>query len=102
MWPIYNDHRQRNIAPTARSGRGDIALGLSAPESLIDDVAGLLLDGGQMVSITQGLSVDLVLVFGARRASCEPGIFGHDLDLSLIHISEPTRLHKVSRMPSSA
>ena len=33
-----------------------------------------------MVSITQGLSVDLVLVFGARRASCEPGIFGHDLD----------------------
>ena len=54
MWPIYNDHRQRNIAPTARSGRGDIALGLSAPESLIDDVAGLLLDGGQMVSITQG------------------------------------------------
>ena len=24
------------------------------------------------------------------------------LDLSLIHISEPTRLHKVSRMPSSA
>ena len=23
-------------------------------------------------------------------------------DLSLIHISEPTRLHKVSRMPSSA
>ena len=25
-----------------------------------------------------------------------------DVDLSLIHISEPTRLHKVSRMPSSA
>ena len=25
-----------------------------------------------------------------------------DLVLSLIHISEPTRLHKVSRMPSSA
>ena len=24
------------------------------------------------------------------------------LHLSLIHISEPTRLHKVSRMPSSA
>ena len=24
------------------------------------------------------------------------------LELSLIHISEPTRLHKVSRMPSSA
>ena len=24
------------------------------------------------------------------------------VDLSLIHISEPTRLHKVSRMPSSA
>ena len=24
------------------------------------------------------------------------------MDLSLIHISEPTRLHKVSRMPSSA
>ena len=31
--------------------------------------------------------------------------FGFDYDaydLSLIHISEPTRLHKVSRMPSSA
>ena len=25
-----------------------------------------------------------------------------DISLSLIHISEPTRLHKVSRMPSSA
>ena len=25
-----------------------------------------------------------------------------ELNLSLIHISEPTRLHKVSRMPSSA
>ena len=25
-----------------------------------------------------------------------------DFALSLIHISEPTRLHKVSRMPSSA
>ena len=29
-------------------------------------------------------------------------IFGVDVELSLIHISEPTRLHKVSRMPSSA
>ena len=28
--------------------------------------------------------------------------FDNALDLSLIHISEPTRLHKVSRMPSSA
>ena len=27
---------------------------------------------------------------------------GVDLDLSLIHISEPTRLRYVSRMPSSA
>ena len=26
----------------------------------------------------------------------------YDYNLSLIHISEPTRLHKVSRMPSSA
>ena len=80
MWPNHNHHTQRNIAPTTSRGRGDIALGPSAFESLIDDVAGLFLDGGQMVSITQGLSVDLVLVFGARRASCEPGIFGHDLD----------------------
>ena len=30
-------------------------------------------------------------------------VFGYTLKyLSLIHISEPTRLHKVSRMPSSA
>ena len=28
--------------------------------------------------------------------------FLSDMNLSLIHISEPTRLHKVSRMPSSA
>ena len=29
-------------------------------------------------------------------------VLAQRLDLSLIHISEPTRLHKVSRMPSSA
>ena len=28
--------------------------------------------------------------------------YGTPIYLSLIHISEPTRLHKVSRMPSSA
>ena len=33
-----------------------------------------------------------------RRAEITPA----SVDLSLIHISEPTRLHKVSRMPSSA
>ena len=31
-----------------------------------------------------------------------PGIFGALLALSLIHISEPTRLYPKSRMPSSA
>ena len=34
----------------------------------------------------------------ADEASTVPGV----QELSLIHISEPTRLHKVSRMPSSA
>ena len=29
-------------------------------------------------------------------------VYIKQLGLSLIHISEPTRLHKVSRMPSSA
>ena len=36
-------------------------------------------------------------------AKCYVELFrGTPLLLSLIHISEPTRLHKVSRMPSSA
>ena len=37
---------------------------------------------------------------GIQICTLEPG--GMRTDLSLIHISEPTRLHKVSRMPSSA
>ena len=50
----------------------------------------------------------LILAAGAGQsyfgnnhfAEFAPGL--KTLDLSLIHISEPTRLHKVSRMPSSA
>ena len=41
------------------------------------------------------LAVVLVCI-GALAMGAKP------TDLSLIHISEPTRLHKVSRMPSSA
>ena len=39
-----------------------------------------------------------VVIDGAVRDSLELD----EMQLSLIHISEPTRLHKVSRMPSSA
>ena len=39
---------------------------------------------------------------GYRVGVLEAGPRYSDADLSLIHISEPTRLHKVSRMPSSA
>ena len=39
----------------------------------------------------------------AVKSGSELGKQAKDImDLSLIHISEPTRLHKVSRMPSSA
>ena len=37
-----------------------------------------------------------------RKGSYEDYLDKASLFLSLIHISEPTRLHKVSRMPSSA
>ena len=42
--------------------------------------------------------------FEETTASLSTGDTGaeREYDLSLIHISEPTRLHKVSRMPSSA
>ena len=36
------------------------------------------------------------------RAEAYEETYENAIDLSLIHISEPTRLHKVSRMPSSA
>ena len=40
-----------------------------------------------------------IAVFGTNVVSADQVA---PTDLSLIHISEPTRLHKVSRMPSSA
>ena len=54
--------------------------GLSALERFIDDMAGLFLDSGQVVGVTQGLGVDLVLVLGTRGAGCEPSILGDDLN----------------------
>ena len=50
------------------------------------------------VSVHTGYAKDKMI--NANRLACE---FNAMIpDLSLIHISEPTRLHKVSRMPSSA
>ena len=46
--------------------------------------------------LNQSLLVDVDNTPRELLARCQ------DLELSLIHISEPTRLHKVSRMPSSA
>ena len=42
--------------------------------------------------------VDVIKDLGITRMVHQVAEWG----LSLIHISEPTRLHKVSRMPSSA
>ena len=39
---------------------------------------------------------------GASAAQSRESLEATVSELSLIHISEPTRLHKVSRMPSSA
>ena len=48
-------------------------------------------------TLQQSMNVPVLFYFwSARSQHCE------QLTLSLIHISEPTRLHKVSRMPSSA
>ena len=48
---------------------------------------------------------ELIMIGDAARAASDvivPHISAEDLDLSLIHISEPTRLKTRSRMPSSA
>ena len=44
----------------------------------------------------------IILAVGATFAVFVSYVFSPTPNLSLIHISEPTRLHKVSRMPSSA
>ena len=47
-----------------------------------------------------GIFADFIEEEEVELVGAEPG--GEGLDLSLIHISEPTRRHHVSRMPSSA
>ena len=49
-----------------------------------------------------GNKTSLALSAIAIAIAIAAGIGLYGLNLSLIHISEPTRLHKVSRMPSSA
>ena len=59
---------------------------------------GLIIPGGESTTMVKLLH-DLDLLTSIQREIGEGlPVFG----LSLIHISEPTRLHKVSRMPSSA
>ena len=64
-----------------------------------------------MVALAVPVSIVVIALFSAwtsrpitrislKRRAAEANVAG--LALSLIHISEPTRLHKVSRMPSSA
>ena len=51
---------------------------------------------GEEQKAAQRFWIDMMGCFGITAARMN--LF----ELSLIHISEPTRLHKVSRMPSSA
>ena len=52
--------------------------------------------------IDSGLTLSWLLSNLKSRGAASVEIFTMLRKLSLIHISEPTRLHKVSRMPSSA
>ena len=53
-----------------------------------------VVENSQVVGIVSERDYARKLVLKGRSSAATP--------LSLIHISEPTRLHKVSRMPSSA
>ena len=55
---------------------------------------------GEMIRVDQGDEV--IGAFGHRAATLEGVGSWMEIDLSLIHISEPTRLNSTSRMPSSA
>ena len=54
--------------------------------------------------MTEALTVDVVDSAGKKTGSVElpAEVFDAPLNLSLIHISEPTRRLRGSRMPSSA
>ena len=62
-----------------------------------EDVRALLRQGDSLGATLYASFMDTDTVNGAGVSPLDA-----DLTLSLIHISEPTRLHKVSRMPSSA
>ena len=73
-----------------RNNRLKRLLELGAPEIIVNNEKRMLQE-----------AVDSLFDNGRRgRPVTGPG--NRPLKLSLIHISEPTRLHKVSRMPSSA
>ena len=57
---------------------------------------------GEMVTATQSVSEDTLQLLGAEINYEVQIVSPEDEDLSLIHISEPTRHFKRSRMPSSA
>ena len=78
--PAYTGEQIRQAeAPLLKAGEGDRLMRRAAGQLAAVCRRVLRLGGGT--------------VYGRRVAV---------LTLSLIHISEPTRLHKVSRMPSSA
>ena len=54
-----------------------------------------------LLSVYRAGNVTISNAIGTGVAD-DKSIYPYVPDLSLIHISEPTRLHKVSRMPSSA
>ena len=73
----------------------------SGPENGNRDHKAFVLRSGSVRFVLKGaVSPDSPMI--AHHASHGDGVVDIALELSLIHISEPTRLHKVSRMPSSA
>ena len=75
-----------------------IVLSLIFAEKFGINPAGLVVPGYLALIFDQPIMLLSVLVISCLTYF----IVTFGISLSLIHISEPTRLHKVSRMPSSA
>ena len=60
-------------------------------------ISGQAYKSGDVIDSMKGLTIEVANTDAEGRITLADAVH-----LSLIHISEPTRLHKVSRMPSSA